>query len=103
MDLSTQPTTESILTSWPILAVKKIDTAKVASRLIFLLLCQGILIILDSESLITGKYRFIPYLIEYIFLGGQGFLNALVFLSDRSLIQSFKILIAQKLQSSNKA
>ncbi|KAI9137921.1 hypothetical protein BKA69DRAFT_1127777 [Paraphysoderma sedebokerense] len=79
---------------------KKIDTAKVASRLILypiiLLLCQGTMIIVETTATITGEYRFLPYVIEYIFLSGQGFFDGLVFLTDRNIMQWFKELLLQR-------
>ncbi|KAI9137919.1 hypothetical protein BKA69DRAFT_837894 [Paraphysoderma sedebokerense] len=80
--------------------VQKIDTGRVASRLVLypltLLLCQGTMIIVETYAIATGEYRFPVYITEYFIFSAQGALDAIVFLTDKALIEAIKNHVTQK-------
>ncbi|KAI9136604.1 hypothetical protein BKA69DRAFT_117833 [Paraphysoderma sedebokerense] len=68
-------------------------TIKIAQRLVLypllLILTQGSLLAVETEAIVSGQYRFLPYAYEYTITGLQGFFNMIIFVTDRALVSTF--------------
>lgn len=68
-------------------------TIKIAQRLVLypllLILTQGSLLAVETEAIVSGQYRFLPYAYEYTITGLQGFFNMIIFVTDRAVVSTF--------------